>query len=79
MHSTGLKTKGDNVTLDMIPYDSSETFGNCTDCEYYPIVSAARFDPPAFRLHVRGVPAAASDLVSEGWALESLWRQPLPL
>ena len=37
---------------------------------------AARFEPSAVRLHAR-LPAAATDLVSEGWAFESLWRQPL--
>ena len=37
-------------------------------------VTAARFDPPASRRPAR-LPAAASDVVSEGWAFESLLLQ----
>ena len=38
MHSSGLKLKGDGIRMDAIPYDLSERFGECTGCQYYPII-----------------------------------------
>ena len=50
--------------------DAPDTLGRMLGAERFAQESAARLDPPAFRLHVRR--AAAPDLVSEGWAFESL-------
>ena len=40
MHSSGLKLKGDGVLMDRMPHASTETFGECEGCQFYPFVPA---------------------------------------